>query len=85
MAEQSPRDVVNQAQSVGNPAPTDVSADNTTDLAATAAVAAIPSLTKFETPLESTTQDTTVVEDDQGTLDNSGNDTSLTPESLVSW
>ncbi|MCJ1305264.1 hypothetical protein MMC08_008078, partial [Hypocenomyce scalaris] len=82
MAEQSPRDVVNQAQSVGNPAPTDVSADNTTDLAATAAVAAIPSLTKFETPLESTTQDTTVVEDDQGTLDNSGNDTSLTPESL---
>ena len=84
MAEQSPRDVVNQAQSVGDLAPTDVSANTTTDSAASAAAAATPAPTKTETSSDSTPRDSTAVEENNGTL-NSGVESCTTPEGLVGW
>ncbi|KAA6409274.1 MAG: hypothetical protein FRX48_06827 [Lasallia pustulata] len=82
MAEQSPRDVVNQAQSVGDPAPTDVSANTTTDSATSAAAAATPAPTKTETSSDSTPRDSTAVEENSGSV-NSGVESSTTPEGLA--
>ena len=84
MAEQSPRDVVNQAQSVGDPAPTDVSADTTTDSAASVAAAATPAPTKSETSSGSTPQNFTAVEENKSTVEISGAESSPRPEGLVS-
>lgn len=84
MAEQSPRDVVNQAQSVGDPAPADVSADIATNSAASAAAAATPAPTKPEIPLESSPQNSTAVEEEKRTVEIPEDEPSPTPDGLVS-
>ena len=85
MAEQSPRDVVNQAQSVGDPAPTDVSADTTADSAVPAAAVATPAPIKPETSSESMHQNSIAVEENRHTIEYSGAESSPTPDGLVSW
>lgn len=84
MAEQSPQDVVNQAQSVGDPAPSDVSADTATNPAASAAAAATPAPTKSELPSESTPRNITAVEENKPTVEKSGLELSNPLEGHVS-
>lgn len=84
MAEQSSQDVVNQAQSVGDPAPSDVSADTATNPAASAAAAATPAPTKSEIPSEATPRNSTAVEENTPTAESSGAESLTPPENIVS-
>lgn len=84
MAEQISQDVVTQAQSVGDPAPSDVSADTATNPAASAAAAATPAPTKSDIPSESAPRNFSAVDESKPTVDNSGLESSNPLEGLVS-